>query len=535
MKVFNILVNYFKKHIFIFLFLICVLLGVTLLALIPPKLLQILIDDVFTNKNTSNLLFFSLFYMLSLVSVELINFLKEVILVVISQGFNKSIRLNMLSKINHLTYTELKNIDSGIMESYFSNDIEEVNALITSGAISLIIDTFKIIGIIVSIFLLSYILGLITLLILPLLILFILFMRKRMRNAQKENRELEAKVNFKLLESLDNIISIKSFRIYKIINEKYNDILLKHFKVNQKSNGYDAIFPPIMQISKIIVIVLIIILSAFYPNLFLLSVGAIASLIDLITSLFSPLENLGMEIQTIQKSMAALERINNFLSLKEDDIKSFNSDLDFQSLELKFDNVSFKYDDGNEFVIKDFNLSIKNNEKITLKGVSGSGKSTLFKLAYGLIKPSKGRVTINNIDTYLLSNELKRKIFGIVYQDYYFSSGTIKEEISLLDSSIDDSKIEETLSKVGLSRINDINKKLNINDYSTGELSLFNIARVVVSDSKILFLDEMNSKIDPLTASKIIKVINELSKEKMILSINHYGELLEDSKIVKIE
>ncbi len=356
-----------------------------------------------------------------------------------------------------------------------------------------------------------------------------------MRNAQKENRKLEAKVNFKVLESLDNIISIKSFRIYKIINHKYDEILSKHFKVNQKSNGYDAIFPPIMQISKIIAIVLIIILSSLFPSLFLLSVGALASLIDLITSLFSPLENLGMEIQTIQKSMAALERINNFLCLKEDDIKSFNDDIDLSSIELKFDNVSFKYDDGNEYVIKDFNLSIKNNEKITLKGVSGSGKSTLFKLGYGLIKPTLGRVTINNIDTYLLSNELKRKIFGIVYQDYYFSSGTIKEEVSLLDNNLSDLKIKESLNEVGLTRINNINKKLNINDYSTGELSLFNIARVVVSDSKILFLDEMNSKIDPLTASKIIKIINEVSKDKMILSINHYGELLKDSKIIKVD
>ncbi len=535
MKVFNILVNYFKKHFFIFILLILILLGVTLLSLIPPKLLQILIDDVFSEKNTSNLLLFGVFYTLSLISVELINFLKEVILVIISQGFNKSIRLKMLSKINHLTYTELKNIDSGILESYFSNDIEEVNALIASGAISLIIDTFKMIGIIVSIFLLSYVLGLLVLLILPLLILFIMYMRKRMRNAQKENRELEAKVNFKVLESLDNIISIKSFRIYKIIKEKYDDILSKHFKVNQKSNGYDAIFPPIMQITKIILIVLILILSSLYPSLFLLSVGMIASLIDLITSLFSPLENLGMEIQTIQKSMAALERINNFLKLKEDDIKSFNKNLDLSSLELKFDHVYFKYDDGNEYVIKDFSLILKNNDKITLKGVSGSGKSTLFKLGYGLIKPSSGRVTINNIDTYLLSSELKRKIFGIVYQDYYFSSGTIKEEISLLDSSINEEKIKDTLNKVELSRINDINKKLNINDYSTGELSLFNIARVVASDSKILFLDEMNSKIDPLSASKIIDVINEVSKDKMILSINHYGELLKDSKVIKVD
>ena len=199
-----------------------------------------------------------------------------------------------------------------------------------------------------------------------------------------------------------------------------------------------------------------------------------------------------------------------------------------------FDNVTYSYDDK-ENVIENFNLKLQKNDRLILQGRSGSGKSTLFKLAYGLIKPTKGRVTINGIDTYLLKDDIKRKLFGIVYQDYYFSGGTIKEEVTLLDSKISDDKVYETLRLVGLDRIKDINAPLKVTDYSTGELSLFNIARAIIMDSKILFLDEMNAKIDSISAKKIIEVIENVSKDKMILSINHYGDLLKHSEIVNLE
>ena len=180
-----------------------------------------------------------------------------------------------------------------------------------------------------------------------------------------------------------------------------------------------------------------------------------------------------MELQTIQKSLAAIQRINEFFKLEDDDKKNKQMIGNYNDLELVFDNVSFAYDNS-ENVIDHFNYTIHQNNRLVLKGRSGSGKSTLFKLAYGLIKPTSGRVTINGVDTYLLSNDSKRKLFGIVYQDYFFSGGTIKEEITLLDSSISDEKIYSTLKLVGLDKITDINIPLKITDYSTGELSLFN-------------------------------------------------------------
>ena len=268
MNVLKCVINYFKKHIFVFIFVILIIITVTLLSLVPPQLLRIIVDDVIPSGNINDLLKYALFYMLLFIFIGLIDFLKEILLVVISQGIGKNIRLEMLHKVNRLAYINFFKYDYGTLEAYFSNDVEEINTLITSGVISMAIDMFKMIGIVISIFVFSILFGFITLLIIPFIVLFTMWIRKRMYKAQSDNRKLEGNVNNLVLENLDNISTIKSFRIYDEIKNKYDKVLNSHFKTNQKVNNYDAMFSPIMQIAKTIIIVLIIVLSTSNNQLF---------------------------------------------------------------------------------------------------------------------------------------------------------------------------------------------------------------------------------------------------------------------------
>lgn len=534
MSVFQCVVNYFSKHKLMFVLSIIVIISVTLLSLLPPQLIRIIVDDIILeNESNQKLLLFASLYMLTFVAIGIIGFLKEILLIVISQGITKNVRIKMLNKVHNLSYVNFIKFDIGDLEAYFSNDVEEINTLITSGVISMLIDGLKIIGIIVSIFIFSYVFGIITLFIIPLICFITIKIRKKMYNAQYENRKLEGKVNNLLLENVENIITIKSFKAYKQVENKFDDVVNNNFKTKQKANFYDAIFPAMMQMIKTFLIALTIILATSFKSVMGFKIGVLISSIDLITDLFKPIESLGMELQTIQKSFAAIDRINDFFKLDEDDIKSKKISLNTSKYVLEFKDVTFAYEEGKE-VIKDFNLKLENNDRLTLKGRSGSGKSTIFKLAYGLLKPSSGHVLLNGVDTYLLDNDTKNKVFGIVYQDYYFSNGTIKDELTLLNDDISDEKVYQILNLVGLDRIKDIHKKLLINDYSTGELSLFNIARAIINDNKILFLDEMNAKIDSISAKKIIEVVDKVSKDKIVLSINHYGELLSSSKILSL-
>lgn len=207
-----------------------------------------------------------------------------------------------------------------------------------------------------------------------------------------------------------------------------------------------------------------------------------------------------------------------------------NDEIKGYSIEIK--TCSFKYEDKD--VLSNFNLDIKEKDKILLKGESGKGKSTLMKLILGLLKPNEGDVTIGGKPSFLLNEEERNRLFSIVYQDPFFNGGTIYEEMTLLNDSISKESVFDALNKVGLSKIKDIDIKLNPNEYSSGELQLFNIARILLKDSSIICLDEMNSKIDSITNKQIISLINNLFKDKTIISINHFGESINNVKIVEL-
>ena len=164
-----------------------------------------------------------------------------------------------------------------------------------------------------------------------------------------------------------------------------------------------------MQILKTLLIVLIITLSTANRNIFGMKIGVLVSSIDLITNLFAPIENLGMELQTIQKSMAAIHRINEFFKLEEDEVKDQTLDVNSKDLVLEFNDISFTYD-NKENVIDHFNLTLKQNERLVFKGRSGSGKSTLFKLAYDLMTLNVSSLVLSiKIITFLVV-VLKKKL-----------------------------------------------------------------------------------------------------------------------------
>lgn len=529
MNISKIIILYFKNHKLKALLIILMIILVSLVALVPAHILRVIVDDAISNSKIKLLIIYSIIYGLTYLLIGIITFFKDMIMLYTSQDITANIRCQMMKHVHKITYNSLVNTSSGTLESYFNNDVNSINELFTSGIVNICTDLFKMLGILITIFIYSYVFGFIMLIILPLLILFTSFVRKKMMKAQLKTKSLEGNVNKSLLENVENIEQIKVNKAFDYAKNKYSHILKNHFKASQASYFYDAIFSPIMQIVRNIVVVGILLISGYNHNIFGMSIGMIISSISLITDLFTPIEALGMEIQTIQKSLASVKRINQFFKIEADDKKMLSIN---NPTKIVFENVCFGYND--KAVINDFNLVINNNDKIVLKGPSGVGKSTLMKLAMGLIKPTSGKVLIDDINAYDIKDESRAKLFSIVYQDPFFSNQSILDEIRLNDKNIPPKKVKEALNKVGLDYIDDLEKILDRSNYSSGELALFNIARIIAKDTKILFLDEMNAKIDPLTAKKIINLINEIAKDKIVISINHYGDILDNAKIIDL-
>ena len=525
------IIRVIKKDIGLSILLLISIIGVVLLSLIPPQILKIIIDQNLVQKTANKLLILAGAYIGAILFAGIFDFMKEAILTVLGQKITKEIRMEMMEKLEKINALFFSENTSGMVVSRFANDVDAINSLFTNGIIGMIIDCLKIIGIVISIWIFSDKLGIITLFLLPIIYAITRLFQRKMLKAQVENRILIGKVNNHISESLKNVQMIKSYSKEEYMEKNYIGYLLDSYKTVEKVNWYDSIFPPIIQITRAVFISLVIILSSGQSNYLGISLGMVAATIELISSLFKPIESLGMELQSIQQAVSGIHRVNDFIKEPEDNPKKDNvtaADIipDRSNVRIAFNELSFQYENGVD-ILKDINLSFKPGENIAFIGRTGVGKTTLFKLIMGLLEPTNGNITISGFDVCDIPNSKKRKIFGYVDQNIHIVKGTIAEQISLRDESITREQIENALDFVGLTDyIATLENGLDtviINDtiFSQGQKQLLSIARAIVTNPPILLLDEITANLDSITEEKIVSVLQKVSKSHTILSISH--------------
>lgn len=541
-KVVKLIINVFKEYKLLTFLLFFIIIGTISFSLATPQVLKYIIDDFLTVEGKS-LLFPSLLYFATIVLLGIFNFGKEGIITIFGQKIIRKIKEEMMIKLEKIPIGYLSTNESGSVVSRFSNDVEAVGSLFTSGIVSMFVDAFKIIGIVISIWIFSYKLAILVLFIIPAVYFLTREFQKKMLKAQKLYRVLTAKVNNHIPESINNIQMIKSFAKEEYMENKYVDYLDKSYEAMDKINFYDSIFSPIILVLRAVVIAIVVILSSDYLSFLGISIGTVAAAIELINNIFTPIENLGMELQNIQQSIAGIYRIDEFLNEKEETKKKvdftyekiINSNLD---IELK--DVNFNYEEG-ENILENVNLSIKHKESVTFAGRTGSGKTTLFKLILGLLEPSSGSVTLSNVKVSEIPNYEKRKIFGYVEQSFSFIKGSVGEQISLKDEKISKEDIENAMKFVGLH-----DYIINLEEgydtlasphlFSQGQRQLLSIARAIVTSPPIMLLDEITANLDSETEEKIISVLRGVSSERTVLSISHrLTSVLTCDRIIKLE
>lgn len=535
-----------RKNISITLLLIFAVCGVVIASLIPPQILKYIIDNNLVPKNSEGLLALAIGYIGVLLFIGIFDFMKEAILTVLGQKITKEIRLEMIEKLEKINSRFFSSYESGVIVSRFTNDVDAINSLFTSGIVGMMVDCLKIIGIVVSIWTFSLKLGVITIILLPIIYVITRSFQKRMLSAQIQNRILVGRVNNHISESIKNIQMIKSYSKESYMEKNYIKYLMDNYKTIEKVNFYDSVFSPSIQLTRAVVIAIIIILSSKQLNYIGVSLGMVAASIEFISNLFAPIENLGMELQNIQQAVSGIRRVNDFFCEPEDDNKK--SELkaeDIVSLreevKLSFKDVTFQYDEGTD-IIKNINLNINPLEKVTFVGRTGVGKSTLFKLIMGLLKPTSGCISVNDVDVYEIPNIEKRKLFGYVDQDFHVIKGTVAEQVSLKDEGITRKQIQSALDFVGLTDYIDALEKgidTNVNSgtlFSHGQKQLLSIARAIVTNPPILLLDEITANLDSITEEKIIAVLQRVSDTHTILSISHrLSSMLSSDRVVILE
>ena len=460
---------------------------------------------------------------------------RETFLTVFGQKITHSLRSALMYKYSCLTTSGLTSQEPGTVVSRFVGDADTVENLFTSGIISMFADACKIISIVAVIWFKNKGLAIVLLVILPFLFVFTRIIQKNMLAAQIENRRAVGRASGHVPETLHNIRTIHTLGKENYMAQRYDEYICESYTAIEKNNFYDALYSPVILILNAIVVAVVMLFSASdnqsVLTFFGMSAGTAVAVINYISQIFAPVENLGMEIQTIQSAIAGVHRINEFFELDEFSVKkdlyiventAMAADSDVL---VDFNNVTFSYDDDKN-VVENLSFSIKKGEQVTLSGRTGAGKSTIFKLLLGLYDPDNGSVLIAGQKATAIPDSEKRKVYGYVEQTFHMVPGTVKDQITLYDTLITDEDVIEAAKTAGLHDAimeleNGYDTICKPEDFSQGQWQLLSIARAAAAKPELLLLDEITANLDADTEKNVLDALNRVSKNRTVISISH--------------
>lgn len=496
-----------------------------LASLLPPLLLADIIDGL-----TAGLpLAFSavLLYFGSLALEGILSSAQETLLEMFGQRMTHSLRSEMSHKLTHLSAAALSAQDPGEVAARFSGDVNTVEALFTSGVISMAADACRIVSVFVVIAIKNTGLALILLLVLPLLTAFTRHVQKRMLSAQLANRRAVAAISTQVPEALHNIRTIHALGLEEYMEKRYDRRIGESYAAVEKTNFYDAIYSPVVLILNAAVVGAVMLLSASGSEkvltLFGMSVGTSVAVINYISRIFTPIESLGMEIQTIQSAMAGVKRIDAFLAQDERRMAAERGGKAPEG-DVVLSHVVFGYDE--RIVLNDISFTVKQGEQVTLVGRTGAGKSTIFKLLLGLYKPNSGTITIGGRDAADIADGERRGCIGCVEQHFSRVNGTVLDQITLLDPRISRAMAEDAARLAGLDGVirsfpKGYDAPCTDGMFSQGEWQLLSIARAAAAGPKVLLLDEITANLDAETEARVLDALRRASAGRTVLSISH--------------
>ena len=506
--------------------------GAIVTALLPPWILGSIVDTI-TAGNVVPVALVILYFAFTVLT-GLTESIREGLLTVFGQKITHALRSSMMEKYTNLTAGELTKQEPGTIVSRFVGDVDTVENLFTSGIISMFADACKIISILVVIWLKNRGLAIVLLILLPFLYWFTRTVQKNMLKAQIENRRAVGRASGHVPETLHNIRTIHTLGKERYMEKRYDEYITESYRAVDRTNFYDAIYSPVILILNAIVVAVVMLFSvsgnAKVLTLFGMSAGTAVAVINYISQIFTPVESLGMEIQTIQSAIAGVHRINEFYALEELPERVRNLETPVVTEEetpfVELQNVTFTYEDDSRKILHHLSFKVYPGEQVTLSGRTGAGKSTVFKLLLGLYQPGEGKVLIQGRDAFQIPENEKRSLYGYVEQTFHRVPGTVKDQITLYDDSFTMEEVREAARIAGLdATIEQLEKGYDTlctsEIFSQGQWQLLSIARAAVAKPKLLLLDEITANLDAQTEEEVLQALKRASEGRTVISISH--------------
>ena len=522
----------------------------TVFSIVGPKILGNATTEIFkgissklsggTGVNFDNV--FKILFTLGILYVvsAIFSYIQGIIMTNIAQKTSYKLRKEIIEKINYMPFSYFDKKSYGETLSVITNDSDNLSMGINQSATQLISSITALLGIFIMMLTINVAMTLVTLILIPISLVLVSFIVKKSQHYFKDNQEYLASVNGKVEEMYSGQNIIKAFN-----NEEYmvNDFKKENEKLYNcawKSNFISGLMHPIMNFTGNLGYVGIAVLGAYNVVKGRITIGNVQSFIQYAKNFTQPINQMAQISATLQSTIASAERIFDFLEEKEEPKVTNPIKLNNVLGNVEFKHVSFGYDEDN-IIIHDFNAKVKAGQKIAIVGPTGAGKTTMVKLLMKFYQPTKGSILLDGVDLNNINRSDLKGIFGMVLQDTWLFSGTIMEnirygKIDATDEEVKQAAITANINHYIMTQPDTYNMVLNeeTNNISGGQKQLLTIARAILSNPKVLILDEATSSVDTRTEILIQEAMDKLMKGRTSFIIAHRLSTIKNADLILV-
>jgi ATP-binding cassette subfamily B protein len=537
----NIWVYFQKEKKRIFLVIVVVVLS-TILSLLGPYLIAIALDDYILKgdiKGLSNIV-----YILILIYIvgAFFSWVESYYMIVVSQNIVYEIRNNVFRKLQELSIKYFDTGKKGDIISRLTNDIENISNTLNQTLIQMIKSILGIFGTIIFMFFLSWQLTIVTMMTIPMVIIMVKLISTSTGKYFRSLHKMIGEINNTIEE---DITGIKLIKAYVKEEEKILDFNVKNerLRINtEKAQFYSGLMGPGMNFISNIRFTTVVGFGMFFNMLGIVSIGIITSFISYSRQFGRPLSQLAQLYNEIQKALAGAERVFEIMDLESEYSSEEKEKFVKLKGKVKFENVSFYYENDRE-ILKNINFEVEAGESVALVGPTGAGKTTILNLLFKFYDFNSGCIYLDNTSIKDIDRKAIRRRLGIVLQDTYLFSGSIKDNIKFGNLNASD---EEIIEASKMSKAHEFIKKLpyaydtevseNGGNLSEGQRQLIAITRAILADHDIIVLDEATSNVDTQTEKNIQEALKLVMKGKTSFIIAHRLSTIKNAdKIIVIK